>query len=1200
MKKIAILMALALASFSLAATTPVRTGPVSQYGKLQAGLNASNHGRIFGSCPTYNNIPVKVRGMSLYWSVHSNATEFYNDDAVSKMVQDMKIEVIRIPVATDEDCWSGDCSGGYIKDAAAQKALVDKVVQSAVKNDIYVIIDWHSHTANNQLSNAKDFFGYMAQQYGNLNNVIFEVFNEPIAQDWGTIKTYADQVIAEIRKYSSNLVLVGSRSYDQYPNEAIDNPISDDNVAYTFHYYANSHSKDGEGANAVAAIKAGLPVFVSEWGTANANGGGVPGDYANNQWQQWLDDYDLSAANWSASRIDEGTAAFTAESNRSNFSYTTSGTMVKNYLSSNPNSYTACGGTTTSSSSVASSASEGNPLIDDFEDGNGIANTGLEDFWYAYTDVGNKGASTIGNDLDDEDNYIVVFPTAAAAGDYGAGLTNISLKQGQNENDPYVALGLDVSGGLAGCKTITYSYKGAAHSFKVVMEGDGDEDGDGVSDLTGWNRHKGTKTGTTTWKTATYIVPGDLAQESGWGINVDLDISKVVQLQWEVTSTTAANYFYIDDLKCIGMDIVPVVIPDESSSSTKPKSSSSSVTVSSSSHVNPTCEDGETIDVGSTHMLCVDGEWTEVKVSSSSTVSTVVMIDDVDDGNTGVETLGEDGYWFLYTAGGSISNTQGADQVWDMVRGNSNNYYVAMEDISDITYGDKSYPSVGMSMNIPASALAGCTAIKYDYKGSGHMFRAAMSTVTAESGYEHATDAQNKATSWTTVTVGVDDLAQPSWIPKTEKQDFAWNLVYQLVWVVDEKIKDAQRGTYLDVDNVQCVGTLPDIGGSSSSGTVVPSSSSAEPECTEGQEIHVGASDLKCVDGKWTEMNTSSSSSSPNSSASTPGFAVIDDFQDENTQSESLGEAYWYIYKAGGSVTNKQDTKTQSWDMVRIDGENAYVAMEGISGITYGATTYPSVGMGLDIPTSAFTNCTAITYDYRGSAHKFRASVSTVTPDEGYEHVTDIQPKASAWTQVTVTAADLAQPTWIPATEKKTFSWAQVVKMAWVVDEKIANADRGTNLDVDNVTCIGSLPTPKSSSSVKPKSSSSVKPVSSSSAGVKPGSSSGANNGGAGNNGTNNGNINGNDNGYGMAIGDIASSAGLDASIMGKTLVVSVARAGLVKVQVFDMMGHAIESHSESMAAGSFAHDFAKLGKGAYIVRVRQGSMVKTLRMQVR
>ena len=432
MKKIAILLALALASFSLAAN---RVGPVSQYGKLQAGTLSNGHGRIFGSCPAYSSTPVKVRGMSLYWSVHSNGTEFYNDDAVSKMVRDMKIEVIRIPVGTEENCWSDDCAGGYINNATAQQALVDKVVQSAVKNDIYVIIDWHSHKANEQLTHAKSFFRYMAQQYGNLPNVIFEVFNEPIAQDWGTIKTYAEAVIAEIRgQNSTNLVLVGSRSYDQFPNEAVNSPINDNNVAYTFHYYANSHSPKGgtgEGDNAAAAIKAGLPVFVSEWGTANADGGGTPNDYANNQWQQWLDEYDLSAANWSASRISEGTAAFTSGSNRSNFTYTTSGTMVKNYLSSNPNSYTACSGTVVSSSSTASSASQGYPVIDDFEDGNGIANTGLEDFWYAYTDVGNNGASTIGNSTDDNDNYIVVFSGAAAGSSkYGAGLTNISLKKG--------------------------------------------------------------------------------------------------------------------------------------------------------------------------------------------------------------------------------------------------------------------------------------------------------------------------------------------------------------------------------------------------------------------------------------------------------------------------------------------------------------------------------------------------------------------------------------------------------------------------------------------------------------------------------------------------------------------------------------------------------------------------------------------------
>jgi hypothetical protein len=71
-------------------------------------------------------------------------------------------------------------------------------------------------------------------------------------------------------------------------------------------------------------------------------------------------------------------------------------------------------------------------------------------------------------------------------------------------------------------------------------------------------------------------------------------------------------------------------------------------------------------------------------------------------------------------------------------------------------------------------------------------------------------------------------------------------------------------------------------------------------------------------------------------------------------------------------------------------------------------------------------------------------------------------------------------------------------------------------------------------------------------------------------------------------------------SIHGNTIQVTVAKAGMVKVQVFDMMGHTIESHSESMAAGSFAHTFGSMGKGAYIVRVQQGSMAKTIRMQVR
>jgi hypothetical protein len=1186
MKKLAILLALALASFSFAADKiqPTRVGPVSQYGQLLAGKTGQK-GQIYGSCKgvTSGN-EVVVQGMSLFWSMDDiNGSPFWNADYVTGLVNKQKIQLIRAPMGVD-DAWDG--AQHYFTNGmtATYQSLMDAVVESAIKNDIYVIIDYHSHKASDNVTNAKTFFSRMAQKWGDYDNVIFEVFNEPIYQSWGTVKNYANEVVAEIRKYSDNLIVVGSPLWSSTPNSALGSTVTGTNIAYTFHFYAayddenGHHEIDDQGQNAVNAMNGGLSVFVTEWGNSGPNGKGEVIPQRSKAWYDWMKDNKLSGANWSVSTKGESASYFDGSA----WNYSTSGLWVnENVFADLPSTYTDCSGLPASSSS-----SSDNAVIDDFEDGNAVAESlGENAPWYLY-EAG--GSITNTPPAAEDEPWDMIFTDGENT--YAAMKGISGIVYGSDENEIYTSVGMGLEfdeGVLANCTAIQYDYKGSGHRLRGLVHG--------VTPDKGYEHVSIDQASSSDWTTVTVTVmnqPSWVKKNSPSDAN-DFAWDKVSKLAWVVDEKISGmtSELDIDNVKCVGT-LPEVEIP--SSSSTTPKSSSSS-------HVNPTCEDGETIDVGSTHMLCVDGEWTEVEVSSSSAVSTVVMIDDVDDGNTGVESLGEDGYWFLYTAGGSISNTQGADEVWDMVRGNSSNYYVAMEGISDITFGDESYPSVGMSMNIPASALAGCSAIQYEYKGSGHMFRAAMSTVTAKKGYEHATTAKDKATSWTPVTVSVSDLKQPTWIPATEKKNFSWELVYQLVWVVDEKIKDAQRGTYLDVDNVQCVGSMPNVEGSSSSGTAV-SSSSAAAECTEGAEIHVGSSDLKCVDGKWTEMNASSSSGSPNSSASTPGIALIDDFQDENTQAESLGEAYWYIYTAGGSVTNTPGSTTKPWDMVRTEGTNAYVAMEGISGITYESTKYPSVGMGVDVPTSAFANCTAITYEYRGSAHKFRASLSTVTPDEGYEHVTAIQPKATAWTSVTVTKSDLEQPTWIPATEKKNFSWAQVVKMAWVVDEKIPNADRGTNLDIDNVQCVGSLLAPKSSSSsTKPNSSSSVKPGSSSS--VNPGSSSGTgtNPNGSNSNGNNNGGANGNgyDN-YGMAVGDIASATGLHASVQGNTLVVSVARAGLVKVQVFDMMGHSIESHSESMAAGSFAHDFAKLNKGAYIVRVRQGSMVKTIRMQVR
>ena len=370
--KIAFLSSLALcASLAVAQDiTPTRVGPVSQYGQLMTGKNSQGQGRIYGSCEgVKDGAEVQVRGMSLYWSLLPQAIEFWSEEGIASMVNDMNVQIVRAAMATGDEDWWGCKSGeekcgedksshitGYATDAEYQKNLMKTVIEAAIKNDIYVIIDWHSHTAHTQTESAKGFFKEMAEKYGKYDHVIFEVYNEPQKTEWSDVKNYANQVIEVIRQYSDNLVLVGNPSWDQNPQMAIGNEVNDPqkNTAYTLHYYANSHCWEGtygwgdgtndacEGVKGEQAINAGLSVFVSEWGTGDASGDGDPDVGRNQSWQDYINKHKLSWANWSASKIAEGTAAFQGSSNKNSLQYTTSGNLVKGYLATNPTSYTKC------------------------------------------------------------------------------------------------------------------------------------------------------------------------------------------------------------------------------------------------------------------------------------------------------------------------------------------------------------------------------------------------------------------------------------------------------------------------------------------------------------------------------------------------------------------------------------------------------------------------------------------------------------------------------------------------------------------------------------------------------------------------------------------------------------------------------------------------------------------------------------------
>ena len=570
------LVALA-ASFALA-------GPVSYYGKLTA-----KDGYLYGA--KTGTTQVQVKGMSLFWNTWDVGYNFYKASVVDSLVSKWKVEILRVAHGTGTNLNS------------SWQSLDDAVIQEAINKDIYVIIDYHSHTAQNEVSEATTFFTYMAKKWGSYPNVIFEVFNEPNSKGmWSSVKSYANTIIPVIRQYSSNLIIVGNSEYSAHPEEAISDPVTDsgNNTAYTFHFYADSHALDGGDYDGYAtfrnrirnAIQAGRTIFVTEWGTTNADGGISTSNVntsSSDTWLTFLDNNKISWCNWSVSNKSEASAAFMGQSaytNPTNWEesgYSTSGKYVYAKLQAWATSAAWKTGATSSSSSAVSSSSQAagtTDYIDDFEDGDKYAFTG--GVWYAYTDKGDKGTSSLTNKTDDGDYVVVQSAGTGNSTKYMAGMNGVVLSQGENEYDPYVALGINLNEDesdydLSKCSTISYKYKGAAHSFKAQM-----------STITNYNYHATTFVAKGDWTSVT-ISWDDLTQ-ADWGdtkSHVAIDKTKVNKFAWEIKEDAGTqpdyNYLWIDDVKCNGIGIKPVASPSSSSKANSSSSAKSSSSVTSSS-----------------------------------------------------------------------------------------------------------------------------------------------------------------------------------------------------------------------------------------------------------------------------------------------------------------------------------------------------------------------------------------------------------------------------------------------------------------------------------------------------------------------------------------------------------------------------------------------------------------------------------------
>lgn len=239
---------------------------------------------------------VMLRGLSYGW--HSLWPRFYNEQNVAWLKDDFHCNVVRAAMGIEvgEHC--------YKKDPVFSREKIYAVIDGAVKANIYVIVDWHSHNVN--LAEAKAFFAEVSKKYGKQPNVIYELFNEPDQESWGEVKAYAEEVIKTIRQNDpDNVILVGSPHWDQDVNLPAADPIRDQqNLMYTMHFYAATHQKALRDRTD-EALKSGLPIFISESAGMEASGDGPLNYVAWQEYIDWLEARGLSWITWSVSDKDE-------------------------------------------------------------------------------------------------------------------------------------------------------------------------------------------------------------------------------------------------------------------------------------------------------------------------------------------------------------------------------------------------------------------------------------------------------------------------------------------------------------------------------------------------------------------------------------------------------------------------------------------------------------------------------------------------------------------------------------------------------------------------------------------------------------------------------------------------------------------------------------------------------------------------------
>lgn len=285
------------------------TAATTTGGGAPGGTPVDEHGplRVDGtSLVDASGAPVQLKGASSMWLHWEDDGYAESLEALIWMRDNWNLSVIRAAMGIEP-------MGAYLTDPETARQQVTTVVENAIQAGVYVIIDWHDHNAQDHQSEAQTFFADMAGRFGDAPNVIYEVYNEPEQVDWGSVvRPYHEALVATIRAADpDNLIILGTPSWSQGVDVAAADPVAGTNLMYTLHFYSCSHTgwlRD-QGDTALAM---GAPLFVTEWGATDADGGldGVVCLDEARLWHDWMNQHNISWTAWKLDGCDDSSCYF--------------------------------------------------------------------------------------------------------------------------------------------------------------------------------------------------------------------------------------------------------------------------------------------------------------------------------------------------------------------------------------------------------------------------------------------------------------------------------------------------------------------------------------------------------------------------------------------------------------------------------------------------------------------------------------------------------------------------------------------------------------------------------------------------------------------------------------------------------------------------------------------------------------------------